>query len=329
MKIRILILAVPLVTTLVLLPQAFGVQEKNTPTWTDPEVAAKEFRGFTHLGEYVKGNKAIQVVPAEGKFYLSIYQGGLPGEGWNGGVIEHQWIEADAIESRLRGLRKVDRAAKLEYPQPPENAIVLFAGDKQDNWAFGKTTNKGLLIAGAKTKKDDFTDLKLHFETRIPLRPTLQLAHPDRGNSGVFLLGAYEVQICDTFGIDFKPDRWEVDRVRKRPDTWCGAIYGLREADVNVCLPPLVWQTFDIEFIAARFNGDTKVSDAKMSVHQNGVLIHENVSLEEGTGGGPKGPHPEVASGPIYFQSHGSPNEFRNIWVVERDQAVAQETSNK
>ncbi len=183
-------------------------------------------------------------------------------------------------------------------------------------WAHGKMKD-GLLQAGAKTKKSDYQDFQLHFETLFPFKPELPLAHPWRGNSGVFALGAYELQVCDTFGVDFAPDRWEEDNVQKKPNTWCGGIYGLRAADVNVCLPPLSWQTFDLKFAAARFDDEEKISNARMTVHQNGVKIHDDVEVTGGTGGGPKGPRPEVPTGPIYFQNHSNPNVFRNIWVIE------------
>ena len=273
-------------------------KKPTTPTWTDPAVAAQESPAFAFLGEYARGDMAIQVVPCEGRFYLSVYQGGLPGAGWD-------------------GVTKVDRSAKLDFTKPPEDAIVLFDGSDMKQWANGKMKD-GMLLAGAKTRKSDFQDFRLHFETLTPFKPELPLAHPGRGNSGVFALGAYEVQVCDTFGVDFAPDRWEADNVQKKPDTWCGSIYGIHAASVNMCLPPLAWQTFDIEFTAARFDGEKKVTDARMTVHQNGVKIHDNVAVPSGTGGGPRGPRPEVATGPIYVQSHGNPNLYRNIWVVPR-----------
>ncbi len=289
----------------------------ETPTWTEATTAAKESTAFAFLGEYLDGERAIQVVPAEGRFYLSIYQGGLPGAGWDGTKIEHEWIEANEIQSRLDGLNKVDRSSNLKFAQPPTDATVLFDGSDTKQWAHGKMKD-GLLQAGAKTKKSDYQDFQLHFETLIPFKPELPLGHPARGNSGVFALGAYEVQVCDSFGVDFAPDRWKVDNVKKKPNTWCGSVYGIHPADVNMCLPPLVWQTFDIEFTAARFEGDKKVADARMTVHHNGVKIHDNVAVTSGTGGGPKGPRPEVPSGPIYFQNHNNPTQYRNIWVIER-----------
>jgi hypothetical protein len=291
-------------------------EKPTTPTWTDPKTAAAEFTGFALMGEYVAGDRAIQVVPCEGQFYLSIYKGGLPGNGWDRSEIEHQWLDADTTATRLKGFSKVDRSAKLAFSKAPQEAIVLFDGTGKQEWAFGKVES-GLLQAGAKTKRE-FQDFRLHFECRVPLKPELQLAHPGRGNSGVFAVGAYEVQVCDTFGVDFAPDRWEVDRVMKHPDTWCGGIYGIRAADTNMCLPPLCWQTFDIEFTAARFEGDAKVSNARMTVHQNGVLIHDDFAIPGGTGGGPQGPRDEVPKGPIYVQSHGNPVQYRNIWIVEK-----------
>ena len=297
-------------------------QRTDARTWTSPGTAAKEFPGFDLMGEYVKDGEGVQVTPAEGKFYVSFFPGGLPGGGWDGSEIKHQWFDQNGTSDVLTGYQKVERSSKLKFPKPPAEAIVLFDGEKHDHWAFGKVKNS-FLIAGAKTRRDDFKDLKLHFETRIVFKPELPLAHPDRGNSGVFLAGAYEVQICDTFGVDFAPDRWKKDRVRKKPNTWCGGIYGLKKADVNVCLPPLAWQSFDINFTAARFDADRKISDARMTVFQNGALIHDDVALERGTGGGREGPRPEVALGPISFQNHHSPNEFRNIWVVERKQPTA------
>ena len=173
-------------------------------------------------------------------------------------------------------------------------------------------------MAGAKTKRLDFTDFKLHFECLTPFKPGLPLSHPHRGNSGVFALGCYEVQICDTFGLHLDTKTWKAEKLLKHPNTACGSIYGIRAADVNMNFPPLTWESFDIEFTAAKFDSSgNKVTDARMTVVQNGVRIHDNVALPRGTGGGPKGPRPEVPAGPILFQNHNNPNMYRNIWVVD------------
>ena len=87
-----------------------------------------------------------------------------------------------------------------------------------------------------------------------------------------------------------------------------------------MCLPPLQLASMEIDFRAARFDGDDKqkVSPAVITVIQNGVKIIDNLRLPEGTGGGPSGPRAEVAEGPIVLQNHGNPNLFRNIWIVPR-----------
>ncbi len=294
-------------------------QKKNdkvpVPTWTDAQAAARETSSFQFLGEYTQGDTAIQVVPAEERFYLSIYQGGLPGAGWDGGQIKHQWIDADAIADRLAGFTKFDRAASLEFTKPPTDAIVLFDGKKNKHWKFA-TVVDGILQAGAATRAK-FKDFKLHFECMTPYKPSLPLSHTGRGNSGVFAVGAYEVQVMDTFGLDLDPEAWKEIKLLKKPNTWCGSIYGIRPPSINVCSPPLTWQSFDVEFTAARFDAQskTKISDAVITVYHNDVLIQDHVKLPRGTGGGPKGPRAEVATGPIHFQKHGNPVQYRNIWV--------------
>lgn len=292
-----------------------AAEKEEIPTWTDAKAAAEEFVGFKFLGEYIQDGTAIQVVPAKGRYYISTYQGGLPGDGWDGDKIKHEWIDADAITDRLAGFTKVDRSSSLDFTKPPVGAIVLFDGTKNKHWKSAKVID-GLLQSGAATK-DRFQDFKLHFECMTPLKPSLPLSHPGRGNSGVFALGAYEVQIMDTFGLDLSTEAWKKTKIIKKQDTWCGSIYGIRPPSINVCLPPLSWQTFDVEFKAARFDGDNKTSDAVMTVHHNGVLVQDHVELPEGTGGGPSGPRPEVATGPIYFQKHGNPVQYRNIWILE------------
>ena len=303
---------------LVLLVQSCLVfaQPGPTPTWTDPKAALAEYPDFEFLGEYENGKDAIQVVPCQGRFYVSTYQGGLPGDGWNGGKIQHKWVERKNLKKALKGFRKANREWKEGVSMAPEGAIVLFDGTNVDAIANGKIVD-GLLQAGCKTKQS-FKDFTLHFEYRLPFKPELPLSHPDRGNSGVFALGCYEVQISDNFGLDIDPSAWVEETLLKKPNTWSGSVYGLRTADVNVCLPPLVWQSYDIEFTAAHFEGDRKMTPALITVHHNGVLIHEDYQIPLGTGGGPSGPRAEVAEGPIMFQNHHNPVVFRNIWVIDK-----------
>lgn len=283
--------------------------------WQDAEVAAKEFAHFAAMGEYVREGQALQVVPAEGRFYFSLYQGGLPGAGWDGEVVAHRWVDPSAVEEQLEAWNKVDRSREVVGMQPPAGATVLFDGTSTDKWANGRM-HDGCLMAGTRTKKI-YKDFHLYLEFMVPLKPAPPLSHPHRGNSGVFAAGAYEVQLIDSFGLDMRPAAWSEQPMLKPADLWCGSIYGIRAPTINMCLPPLEWQSLEMEFRAARFEGEKKVSPAVMTVRHNGVVVHDAVELPRGTGGGPAGPRPEVPEGPIVLQDHGNPNLFRNIWVVE------------
>ncbi|MEM6692233.1 MAG: DUF1080 domain-containing protein, partial [Planctomycetota bacterium] len=200
--------------------------------------------------------------------------------------------------------------------QPPSDAIVLFDGSRTDAWQDAKTEN-GFLKAGTRTK-EKFRDFRLYLEFMIPLKPEPPISHPHRGNSGVFAVGAYEVQIADTFGLDMSDSAW-TDIPRLKPvNTWCGSIYGISEPSVNMCLPPLTWQSLEIDFRAARFDRGKKVESAVMTVVLNGVVVQDSVVLPSGTGGGSSGPRREVGEGPVVLQNHSNPNLFRNVWIVPR-----------
>ncbi len=83
-----------------------------------------------------------------------------------------------------------------------------------------------------------------------------------------------------------------------------------------MCFPPLAWQTYDIEFKAARYENDKKVSNARVTIKHNGVVIHDNLELPHGTPGNkPEGPAAES----LFLQDHGNPVVFQNVWVVARD----------
>ena len=113
----------------------------------------------------------------------------------------------------------------------------------------------------------------------------------------------YEVQVLDSFGLEGKNNE-------------CGGIYSIAEPAVNMCLPPLSWQTYDFEFTAARYNeGGEKIKNARITVRHNGIVIHDDIELTHGTPGRhPEGPAPDA----LFMQDHGNPVVYRNIWLVEK-----------
>ncbi len=126
-----------------------------------------------------------------------------------------------------------------------------------------------------------------------------------RGNSGFYQVDHYEVQVLDSFGLDGKNNE-------------CGGIYTKLSPKVNMCLPPLAWQTYDVDFTnAVRDESGKKVKNARITLKHNGVVIHDDMEIT-----GPTGGHrsdPEGTPGPIKLQGHGNPLQFRNIWIVEHE----------
>jgi hypothetical protein len=144
---------------------------------------------------------------------------------------------------------------------------------------------------------------KLHIEFRVPYQPNDE--GQSRGKGNCYLQGRYELRILDSFGLDGN-------------DSECGGLFSVRNPTVNMCLPPLTWQTFDIDFTAATYGADGKVAKpARITVQHNGVTIHDDVELPQRTPPSAPvaiGPDP----GPLHLQDLGSPIRFRNIWFAER-----------
>jgi hypothetical protein len=299
---------------------------KPPDTFLDPEKAGPD---FVVQGEYDgqvggKDRLGAQVV-AEGKskFAVIFLPGGLPGDGWDGKtrikavakteddktIVEGNGWKGDIADGKLTGkaadglafrLKRVVRKSLTEGAKPPDGATVLFDGSGVAEWKNGKIVEEKLLAQGPTTKKE-FKDFKLHVEFRLPFKP--QARGQSRGNSGVYLQQRYEIQILDSFGLEPKPND-------------CTAVYEQVAPSVNMCYPPLSWQTFDIDFTAARFDASgKKTKNAVVTVLHNGVKVHDAVEIKSETGHGQK----EVDTpGPIYLQNHGNPVYFRNIWIVER-----------
>ncbi|MEQ9071070.1 MAG: DUF1080 domain-containing protein, partial [Gimesia chilikensis] len=141
-----------------------------------------------------------------------------------------------------------------------------------------------------------------HLEFQLPFMP--QARGQGRSNSGCYVLGRYEVQILDSFGLEGK-------------DNECGGIYKVGAPSVNMCFPPLAWQTYDIDFTSAKYDDEgNKTAKARITVKHNGVTVNDDREIDEPTPGGTN--KDESVAGPLFLQNHSNPVRFRNIWVIEK-----------
>lgn len=322
--------------------------------WTDPGDASLP-PDFKLQGEFSGEKLGAQVIAlGNGAFQAVILAGGLPGEGWDGKsrIVLDGKLEGDkAVFKAPEGAKKYlaqkpeEFSATRKFPpegqkpwsgeltassfklqtddgktldlarasrrsptigaKPPEGAIVLFDGSNTDEWNGGRLDKAtGLLNTDGKdiVTKKKFSNYTMHLEFMLPYRPDAR--GQGRGNSGFYQVDHYELQILDSFGLDGVNNE-------------CGGFYTKASPKVNMCLPPLQWQTYDVEFTNAVQGPDGKKSrNAVATVRHNGVLIHDGQELN-----GPTGGHrsdPEGTPGPIKLQGHGNPLQFRNVWIVEK-----------
>ena len=268
----------------------------------------------------------LQVVAlGDGQFQGVGYPGGLPGYGWNGeekvslsgsrseSVANVTLIlESAEYQIHLKGplalvfskeeqflgsLHKIQRASRTLHARPPRDAVILFNGQDAEQFENGRLTEDGLLMTGTTTKLA-VNDFHLHLEFRTPYMPYAR--GQARGNSGVYIQRRYEVQILDSFGL-------------KGEHNECGGLYRQRPPAVNMCLPPLSWQTYDIYFKAAKWDKENKkTANAVITVYHNGFPIHDQLEITSKTGAGkPEGPE----ALPIHLQHHGNPVRFANVWI--------------
>ncbi|MCR4410686.1 MAG: DUF1080 domain-containing protein [Candidatus Saccharicenans sp.] len=200
---------------------------------------------------------------------------------------------------------------------PPSDAIILFDGKNLFNWVDAKGEPARWKVEGdymevvPKTgniqTKHGFGSCQLHIEWMAPVPSGGE--GQDRGNSGVFLMGLYEVQVLDSF------------ENKTYADGMAGAIYGQYPPLVNACRKPGEWQTYDIIFYAPKFDAEGKLLEpARMTVLHNGILIHHNAELTGPTAHKARPPYNAHASKlPLMLQDHSHPVRFRNIWLRELD----------
>lgn len=284
---------------------------------------------FSIQGEYVgevasddgPWKAGVQVIALGGGNFRAVgYRGGLPGDGWKRGG-ERVFLEgpADALKGddvtakiadgkitftnadgkEVALLSRTERKSPTLGAKPPEGAVVLFDGASADQFDHGTITKDKTLLSGV-TSKPQFGDCQIHLEFSLSWMPDAR--GQGRSNSGIYIHHAYECQVLDSFGLEGENNE-------------CGGFYSIRKPAVNMCFPPLTWQTYDIDLTAPKYENGQKVANARATIRHNGVVIHNDLELPAATPGGlGEGPAPRS----IYLQGHGNKVQYRNIWVKEK-----------
>jgi hypothetical protein len=195
--------------------------------------------------------------------------------------------------------------------QPPSDAVVLFDGSGLSGWTSVKSGGE----AGWKVEdgymevvpgtgdiqtREEFGSCQLHLEFRCP--DVVKGDGQGRGNSGVFLMGRYEIQVLDCFENP------------TYPDGTTGGIYGQCPPLVNACRRPGEWQSYDIIWEAPQFDGGRVTKPAYVTVLLNGILLHHRQELRGGTQHRKLPEYAAHGDGPLRLQDHGDLVRFRNIW---------------
>jgi len=310
-----------------------GKAKKQNKTWINPDTARREDPDFSIQGEYgsteIGAVAGVQVIAmGNGSFEAYLLQDGLPGLGWTRekkrtllkgardgdkvtlksankkivATISDGKLAVTGADLKTAPLPRIERVSPTLGAKAPAGAIILFDGSSADKWDKGKLEN-GCLAASGCTTKQLFSDYTVHLEFRTPYKPTARGQR--RGNSGIYYGGRWETQVLDSFGLEGR-------------DNECGGIYSISKPILNMCLPPLSWQSYDVNFSAAKFDAAGKrTAWPRITVKLNGVVVHDNLELAKDltTSAPSRGPlnKPE---GPIFLQNHGNPVFFRNIWLI-------------
>jgi hypothetical protein len=214
----------------------------------------------------------------------------------------------------------VDPGPETTPANIPSDAIVLFDGTDLSKWRNGEGEEAGWKVVGGVMEsvknsgyvytKESFGDCQLHIEWASPA--TVKGDGQGRGNSGVFLMGEFEVQVLDSF------------ENKTYVDGSAGSIYGQYPPLVNACRKPGQWQSYDIIFKTPRFDESGELAEpAHITVLHNGVLIQNHAEAYGPTNWIQKKAYSKKTEGPLGLQDHGNPVRYRNIWIRKLDQAAS------
>jgi hypothetical protein len=232
--------------------------------------------------------------------------------------IDPRYPQHDTLRPQPRIVRPAVPSSADAVGRAPSDAVVLFDGHDLSKWTNAQSMPAPWKVAdgyfevtkgkGSIQTKDSFGDAQLHIEWMSP--SPAEGVSQDRGNSGVFFMGTYEVQVLDSYGN------------RTYPDGQAASIYGQNPPLVNASLPPGQWQTYDIIFRRPHFDAAGKVTQpATLTVFHNGVLVQDHRELVGPTSNGERLPYTKHADRlPISLQDHGHPVRFRNVWIRDLEQ---------
>jgi Domain of Unknown Function (DUF1080) len=208
-----------------------------------------------------------------------------------------------------------------KHTEPPSDAIVLFDGKDLSKWDGGDKwiIKDGYAIAAKAgiNSKDSFGDCQLHLEFASP--EVVKGKGQGRGNSGVYMMQKYEIQILDSYENE------------TYFDGQCASLYKQHPPQVNACRKPGEWQTYDIIWEAPRFDADKKLTKpAIATVLQNGIVVQNHYELIGGTFyDRPAAYTAHAPKAPIHLQFHGDAVKFRNIWIRELKEPVGKKAEGK
>ena len=301
-----------------------------------------------YLGKFLDWTIGLHLIAqGDGKFNFVVFVDGLPGDAWfrdgirafgkgelndkgelefrleqiddGGGRRAATTNDIDALQGTVtfkdgkatfviagtrHGFTKQNRESPTLGLKAPEGAVVLFADGKASDLFERAEVNQevGTLWAEARTKPFEKRPYTMHIEFMLSYMPTAR--GQARSNSGVYIDEAYECQILDSFGLEGENNE-------------CGGFYTMAKPIVNMCFPPLRWQTYDIDFVPAKFDADgKKTADAMISVKHNGRLIQNEIRPAKETPGGKK-ETPDARG--VYLQGHGNRVQYKNIWIKYAD----------